>query len=57
MPLILGLVALLGTGGLFFKTAADEIDETITNTTPQLVTLGALAIAGFAVWALARRKR
>ena len=52
MPLLLALGALLiagaATGGLVFKTVADETQETVNRTGPSLVLLG---LGAFGVWA------
>lgn len=56
MPFVIPILAVLGVGGLVFKTVTDEVEDTVNSTAPNLVMLAGVAIAGYAVWSLARSK-
>lgn len=43
------VVAVLALAVLGFKVGADEFDETVRNTGPNLIAIGALALAGLVI--------
>jgi len=55
MPLLLAPLALLGVGGLVWKTVTDDTADAVERTAPNLAVLAALALAGYAVWHASRR--
>lgn len=50
MPLILGALALLGVGGLVYKSVATDTQNTVASVTPNITTIGVLALAGFIIY-------
>lgn len=59
MPLLIWpVLALAGVSvtGLVGKVFLDEVDETARNITPSIATLGALALAGAAVYVVVKSK-
>lgn len=55
MPFLLALAGLFGVGAVASKIVLDEVDETIQNTTPNIVLIGGLVIAGLLVWRLSKK--
>lgn len=58
MPLliILGLSTLAGTGALAFSEFTTKTNDVMTEQTPNVLAIGALAVAGIAIWAMARKR-
>lgn len=60
IPFILGAGLLLGGGTLAAKVIGDETQQTISGldrAAPNIALIGAIAVAGIAIWQLGKRRR
>ncbi len=58
MPLLLlGIPLLLTSGALAFNSVTDDVNDTVQRSTPNLLVIGALVIAGFIVFQNVKKRR